>query len=65
MYTTIQIREETMESLKKIKRREGLRSYDKAIKVLLKEGGKTKSMWGVLPKEWDLLTDLRDKHDRY
>jgi predicted CopG family antitoxin len=65
MYTTIQVKEETMESLKSLKEREGLKSYDSAIRILLKEGKKHKSMAGTLPRDWDLLTDLRDKHDRY
>lgn len=66
MVTTIQMEEETVEQLKKLKEKMKVNTYDQVVKQLIKEEV-PKSMAGVLKgyKLKELLTDLRDKNDRF
>ncbi len=67
MVTTVQIQDDTLELLKKVKEETHSHSYDEAIKKLYVMRIKEKSLGGFLgprPSK-ELLKDLRDKHDRY
>jgi predicted CopG family antitoxin len=65
MYTTIQVKDHTMKMLSNLKRETHAKSYDDVLQALLKSRRKSiDSMYGFLPKG-DILTDLRDKHDRF
>lgn len=65
MATTIQVKEYTMQVLQSLKTETHARSYDEVVRGLLKSRRKrVDSMYGFLPKG-DILTDLRDKHDRF
>ncbi|PIN74462.1 hypothetical protein COV18_07460 [Candidatus Woesearchaeota archaeon CG10_big_fil_rev_8_21_14_0_10_37_12] len=65
MTTTIQIREETLDLLKRIKESSNAKSYDETIINVLSMKTKT-SLAGFLGKKpmKKILDDLRDKHDR-
>jgi len=68
MVTTIQVQENTLELLKKTKKREGSSSYDETILALFRKSSK-KSMAGALSKKKkysrkELLVGIRDKFDR-
>jgi len=66
MYTTIQVKEGTMNMLKSIKKEKKLHSYDDVLQELLKKKKKDiMSMHGYLKGDWDIMEDLRDKHDRF
>ena len=67
MYTTIQVKESTMQMLKSLKEEKKAKSYDEAIRRVLKEQRKARfeSMRGTLKGDWDIMEDLRDKHDRF
>lgn len=68
MVTTIQVHENTLELLKKIKEEVDASSYDDAItKYYFKHVTKGKSVAGILgkrSKQW-IMKDLRDKRDRF
>ncbi len=64
MTTTIQVKDYTMRLLKAVKRETKSKSYDEAIMSLFKRKRGLESMRGIIPKG-DILTDLRDKHDRF
>lgn len=65
MATTIQVKEHTMQLLTALKKETHASSYDDVVQSLLKSRRKNiDSMYGFLPKG-DILTDLRDKHDRF
>ena len=66
MTTTIQIQDETLELLKKVKEENHASSYDEAIRKIVILQVKEKSMGGYLgsrPSK-QLMKGLRDKHDR-
>ena len=72
MPTTVQISKSTLDLLKKIKYRTKADSYNKIISTLAQESlYPKKSIYGFLNKEMKkisikrLLSDLRDKHDRF
>ena len=67
MKTTIQINENTLELLKKVRDNTNSASYDEAInKIVLKSLNK-ESMFGYLGKKpkRGILNGLRDKNDRF
>lgn len=67
MVTTIQVRENTLEVLKKLRRETKSQSYDEAINKLVAKTMKKESLAGFLGKKsqmW-ILKDLRDKNDRF
>ena len=67
MVTTVQIQDETLEVLKKVKAETHASSYDEAIRRIVVYRVKEKSLGGYLgarPSK-QLLKDLRDKHDRF
>ena len=67
MVTTIQVQQQTLELLKKLKEETRARSYDEAITKIVVAGTKTESLYGFLGKrsrKW-ILKDLRDKSDRF
>jgi predicted CopG family antitoxin len=67
MATTIQVKDTTMQLLKSIKHEAKAKSYDDVIIALANERRQAlfKSMRGTLKGDWDIMEDLRDKHDRY
>jgi hypothetical protein len=68
MATTIQVKEETLEVLKKFRRAANAHSYDETIQALVKKATKhTTSMHGFLGKKpmKNILRGLRDEHDRF
>ncbi len=67
MTTTVQIQDDTLELLKKVKKETKASSYDEAIRKIVVLTVKEKSMGGFLghrPSK-QLLKDLRDKSDRF
>lgn len=70
MVTTIQVNEQTLALLKKLKGEVHASTYEEAIRKVVVERTKKKSIAGSLKKYMgkqslhDLLKDLRDKHDR-
>jgi len=67
MVTTIQVQDNTLLLLKKLKEETKANSYDEAIKNIAIARGKEESLYGFLGKKdrkW-ILKDLRDKHDRF
>ena len=67
MKTTIQIEQNTLELLKKVRENTKSNSYDEALnKIILKNINK-ESYFGYLGKKNknDLLKELRDKNDRF
>ncbi len=67
MQTTIQISDQTLELLKKVKTDTGSRSYDEAITKMVLNSFKKESLAGYLGEKpiKHLLHGLRDKNDRY
>ncbi|MDP1695638.1 MAG: hypothetical protein Q8L29_01840 [archaeon] len=71
MVTTIQVDEQTLELLKKLKREMVVASYAEAITRMAAERTRGKSFGGILQKYYkkkplkEILKDLRDKHDRF
>jgi len=67
MPTTIQINNQTLEILRKIKNETNSSSYDEAINKIVASRWKGKSLAGFLGKmpRKDILKDLRDKNDRF
>ncbi len=68
MTTTIQIRDETLELLKRVKEQTHAKTYDDVIINFMSMGAYAKLYRGFLGKKWtreELLKDLRDKRDRY
>lgn len=67
MVTTVQIQDETLELLKKVKAETNSSSYDEAIKKIVLLRVREKSMAGYLgPKSSkQIMKDLRDKRDRF
>ncbi len=67
MTTTVQIQDETLELLKKIKVETKSGSYDEAIRKIVLSRVREKSMAGYLgPKSSkQIMKDLRDKSDRF
>jgi len=65
MVTTIQIKEDTLETLKLIRKQTRSRSYDEAIHQLIARKASA-SKFGALGKKpmKEILQGLRDKHDR-
>lgn len=68
MVTTIQVREETLEMLKQLRRNLKASSYDEVITKLVREPGRKNDYGrGILGKrgmKW-VMEDLRDKSDRF
>ena len=70
MVTTIQIQENTLKLLKKLKDETKANSYDETIKIVVSSRTKNKSLAGFLgkmPRKVILkdLKELRDKSDRF
>ncbi len=65
MTTTIQIQDQTLELLKKVKEETNSSSYDEAIKRIILR--KKESFFGYLGKKTkkEILEGLRDKSDRF
>ena len=70
MVTTIQLNENTLRLLKKLKEEVEAKSYEEVIKKIIMERTKKESMAGYLGKKYGLLSrkeilkGLRDKYDR-
>ncbi len=64
MATTIQVKDTTMRFLQAFKSETKAKSYDEALMNLFKRKRGLESMYGSIPKG-DIMTDLRDKHDRF
>ena len=68
MATTIQVKEDTLEWLKRLREQYKAASYDEVIDTLIKkEHTLPKSGYGLLKgkvSRKDMLEGLRDKHDR-
>ena len=67
MTTTIQVSDDTLELLRKVKKDTQSTSYDEAIKQMVFWTVREKSLGGYLgssPRK-QLLKDLRDKHERF
>lgn len=68
MTTTVQVSKTTIEVLKKLKQRYGLKSYDEAIGKLAERAMcPRKSLFGTLGKKSraEILRGLRDERDRF
>lgn len=67
MVTTVQVSDDTLELLKKVKEETDAPSYDEAIKKLVLSQTRGSSLGGYLGKKPSarLLKDLRDKNDRF
>ncbi|MEK6961285.1 MAG: hypothetical protein AABX47_09010 [Nanoarchaeota archaeon] len=68
MSTTIQISDNTIDVLKRIRQQLNASSYDEAIQQILRDARRQKSMYGYLGKtvsKKELLRDLRDERDRH
>ena len=71
MVTTIQLNENTLRMLKKLKEEVEAKSYEEVIKKIIMERTKKESMAGYLGKKYgrlsrkEILKGLRDKHDRF
>ena len=67
MPTTIQIEEQTLKLLKKMKEELKARSYNETIIKIVINSSKKESLAGFLGKKSrkEILKDLRDKHDRF
>lgn len=67
MTTTIQVREETLELLKRYKEQTKAKTYDDVIIGFMSRGDYAKQFRGFLGKmnRDELLKDLRDKRDRF
>ena len=71
MATTIQVSNQTLEVLRKLKQQMQMESYEETIVELVKERGKKESLAGSLQKYRgkaslkDFLKEVRDKHDRF
>ena len=68
MSTTIQVNDDTMIFLKKLRSQYETSSYDALLQILVKKDLKPKkSLWGAGGKMTmkEILSDLRDKHDRF
>ncbi|MBI4981011.1 hypothetical protein HZC30_05655 [Candidatus Woesearchaeota archaeon] len=65
--TTVQIGDETLELLRKVKKDTHSTSYDEAIRQIVGWTIKEKSLCGYLGSKpsRQLLKDLRDKHERF
>lgn len=67
MATTIQVSDETLELLRKVKTETQTSSYDEAIRQVVLWTVREKSFGGYLgtkPSK-QILKDLRDKHERF
>ncbi|MBI4438990.1 hypothetical protein HY640_03615 [Candidatus Woesearchaeota archaeon] len=66
MVTTIQVEEETLELLKKLKEHFNVSTYNEAIERMAERGLRRRSMQGYLGRRnrADILRGLRDKHER-
>ncbi len=67
MPTSIQINEETLELLKKVKHQTKAQTYDEVIQNFMKLSAYAKTFRGFIGKKKrkDLMADLRDKKDRF
>lgn len=68
MSTTIQVQDETLVVLKRLREQFNALTYDALLKELIKKATRSKkSLWGAGGKMRmnELLSGLRDKHDRY
>ncbi len=67
MTTTIQLQDETLELLKKVKEQTHAKTYDDVIKNFMSMGAYAKLYRGFLGKKdmGYVLKDLRDKTNRY
>ena len=71
MVTTIQIKENTLLLLKKLKEQMNVGSYEEVIKKIVIERASKESLAGFLGKRYgrvskkNVLKDLRDKDDRF
>ncbi len=67
MTTTVQIQDDTLQLLKKVKEETHAQSYDEAIKKIIFFRVREKSMGGYLSAYASKNTrkDIRDKHDRF
>lgn len=67
MPTTIQVTEETLELLKRMRKAADASSYDELIQTVIKKTTTAhESLYGLLGKKTmkDILRGLRDEHDR-
>ena len=67
MSTTVQISDETLELLRKIKADTKSTSYDEAIRKVVASCVREKSLGGYLGRKpsSQILKNLRDKHERF
>jgi len=67
MVTTVQISDDTLELLKKMKAETKSSSYDEAIKKMVISCVREKSLAGYLglKSSVQLMKNLREKHDRF
>lgn len=67
MTTTVQIQDDTLQLLKKVKKETHSFSYDEAIRKIVSFRVKEKSLGGYLSAYASQTTrkDVRDKHDRF
>lgn len=68
MSTTIQVKEDTVQYLKQLRKQYEVDSYDTLLKMLIvKSTQQKKSLFGKGGKMSmkEILMNLRDKHDRY
>ena len=67
MKTTIQVEQNTLELLRKIKESTNSNSYDETINKIVLKNLNTKSLFGYLGKKniKEILKGLRDKSDRF
>lgn len=67
MATTIQVTEDTVELLKRLREKKQAHSYDEVVGDLARKELSSKSMWGAGRKKMsmkEILEDLRDKGHR-
>ncbi|MBI2546762.1 hypothetical protein HYV81_06305 [Candidatus Woesearchaeota archaeon] len=68
MVTTIQVKDETLEMLKQLRKNLKASSYDEVIhKIIKKPSNDIEKLYGSLGgrgMKW-IMKDLRDKHDRF
>ena len=67
MKTTVQVEQNTLELLRKIKESTNSNSYDETINKIVLKNLSTKSLFGYLGKKniKEILKGLRDKSDRF
>ena len=67
MVTTIQIKEDTRDTLKRLRTAYQVQTYDEVLKKMQQELQRKESLAGILKgvSKSRLLEGLRDKHDRF